>query len=85
MRHSIRILKWIFFIQILFIGISRVYSGAPHIITGTLKYADDTSPALVSFSAYLLKRPSEILTESSPDCGYDGGVWTVQCGSFPSS
>jgi hypothetical protein len=87
MKRSIQISRSIVLAQVFFLLIwsTHVYSGAPHIVSGTLKYTDDTSPVSVSVLAYLTKRPQEKLTESSWECGYNNGIWTIQCGSFPST
>jgi hypothetical protein len=86
MRHSIQLSRFIVFVQILslLIWTRQVHSGAPHIVSGTLKYADDTYPGSVAMTAYLLKRPGETLTESW-GCSYQEGSWTVDCGFFPST
>ena len=39
----------------------------------------------IAFSAYIVGRESEILTEISPGCGYGAGYWQVNVGNFPSS
>ncbi len=82
MKRSIQLSRFIVVIQIFFLLIwkTQAYSGAPHIVSGTLKYANDTSPASVSILAHLVKRPTEVITG-----GYSGGDWTIQCGSFPST
>ena len=86
MRHSTPLPRFVVFVQILLLltWAKQVYSGAPHEVSGTLKYADDTSPGSVSMTAYLLKRPVEILTELW-GCSYQEGSWVVDCGFFPST
>ncbi|HDQ44015.1 MAG TPA: hypothetical protein ENN17_00775, partial [bacterium] len=59
--------------------------GTPHLGYGTLRYADGTTPASVTFSSYVTARPAERLTQSSFGCSYSGGTWTVQVGNFPTA
>jgi hypothetical protein len=66
--------------------------GTPHTVTGPVFYYDGTVPTgsgEVGFSAWILGRPGESLSEWSPGCAsyYDApsGQWLVmvECGSFP--
>jgi len=59
--------------------------GTPHIVYGSMQYADHTLPVSVSFNAYITTRSEDILTESSFDCSYSSGTWYVQCGNFSSA
>ena len=59
--------------------------GTPHIVYGSMQYADHTVPVSVSFNAYITTRSEDILTESSFDCSYSSGTWYVQCGNFSSA
>jgi hypothetical protein len=63
----------------------NVSAGTPHLGYGTLRYSDSSIPSSVTFTAYILSRPGDVLTTSSFDCGYDNGTWYVQCGNFNSS
>ena len=70
-------------VLLLFIaGAGSVLAGVPHLAYGTLRYADGTVPAAVTFNAYVTSRPGDVLTQSSVGCGYTGGTWNVQCGNF---
>lgn len=64
--------------------VSLAISG-PHMIYGTVEYTDGTVPTTIHFGAYVTSRPGEILTENSFDCGYQNGIWYVQCGNFPTA
>jgi hypothetical protein len=79
MRHVVRVVQLLLFILIISfcMKVSQAYSGALHVVTGTLKYADDTYPTSVTFSAYLLKRPGEVLTQSSYGCESFPSSWLV--------
>ncbi|MBN1790240.1 MAG: hypothetical protein JW830_07075, partial [Bacteroidales bacterium] len=64
-----------------------VQAGTMHSVGGTVKYSDNSSPSTVTFTAYILGRSGEILTQSSPGCNYviyfGTGYYQVQVGSFP--
>ncbi len=64
-------------------------AGTPHGVGGTVKYSNLSSPATATFSAYILSRPGEILTQSSAGCSYvlylGIGYYSVQVGNFPTS
>jgi hypothetical protein len=62
-----------------------LHAGTPHVAYGTLRYQDGSTPASATFQAYIIGRSSQVLTQASFGCSYSGGVWSVQCGNFPSA
>ena len=66
-------------------GSFSLVAGTIHTVNGTVKYSDGTSPASVSYQANIVGRSSEILTQTSPGCGYGSGSYFIQCGSFPTN
>ena len=67
--------------------ISQVFAGTPHTAGGTVETSFGSTPAnsSLTFTAYIVGRASETLTESSAGCGYSAGAWWVQCGNFPTN
>jgi hypothetical protein len=59
--------------------------GTTQIEQGNLFSSDSGMPPddCMFFNAYIIARPDEILTQSSPGCGYGSGVWQVNMGNFP--
>jgi hypothetical protein len=53
------------------------------LLGGTVEYPEGGSPAVLRFRASMAGRPAEILTETSPGCGYASGRILIQCGNFP--
>ncbi len=77
----------LFTVMLLFImNQSVLYSGTAHVAYGTVHDSEGLIPADedLSFAAYIITRPSEILTQNSTGCGYNEGLatWTVECGNF---
>ena len=66
----------------LLLSVMSAFSGVPHLVYGTLKDTDGSTPSSATFSAYITSRPADLLTQSSFDCGYSSGSWQVQCGNF---
>ncbi len=62
-------------------------AGTPHTAYGKVFNSNGTVPAdgQITFISYITSRPSEILTQSSPGCGYSFGYWQVQVGNFPTN
>jgi len=62
-------------------------AGTPHTAYGKVFNSNGTVPANgdITFISYITSRPSEILTQSSPGCGYSDGYWQVQVGNFPTN
>ncbi|MBN1895097.1 hypothetical protein JW906_11405, partial [bacterium] len=56
-----------------------------HLVGGTVRYENGTIPASLHFTAFIETRPLEVLTDSSPGCGFQDGYYWVQCASFPTS
>ncbi|MEA3397734.1 MAG: Ig-like domain-containing protein, partial [Chloroflexota bacterium] len=57
----------------------------PHPVAGAITQSDGTTKPLVddlSYSAYIIGRPAEVLTNESPGCKYDGTNWGVDVGNF---
>jgi len=56
----------------------------PHVVYGTVRTSEGAIPAKgeITFRAFITSRPEDVLTESSPGCGYEEGYWFVQCASF---
>lgn len=61
--------------------------GVPQNEGGDVYNFDTTMPGNgeIMFTAYILGRENETLTENSPGCGYENGYWQVNLGNFPSS
>ncbi len=60
-------------------------SEAPHAVWGMYECSDHSSYGIpVHFIANVATRPFERLTESSPGCALQNGIWIVQCGNFSS-
>jgi hypothetical protein len=59
--------------------------GSPLEVFGTILNADGSVPpdSTISFKAYIVSRPAEIQTQTSPGCGYGSGSYQVQLGNFP--
>ncbi|MCP4352976.1 MAG: hypothetical protein GY795_46590 [Desulfobacterales bacterium] len=78
----------IFLVCLTFSGVFPVIAdaGTPHIIYGTLRNSDDSTPSdsSVKFEGYIEGRPGEVLSESDTGCGYAGGIWWIETGNFPS-
>ena len=58
-------------------------------VTFTVIEADDVHPVAITFEAWILERPDEVITETTVGCGYGNptaapGYLVVQCGSFAS-
>lgn len=62
-------------------------AGTPHTAYGKVFNSNGTVPASgeITFVSYITSRPAEILTQSSPGCGYSSGYWQVQVGNFPTN
>lgn len=69
---------------LILLGVPTLYAGTPHMAYGTLKYQDGSTPASATFQAFVTGRSSEVLTQASFGCDYGSGIWSVQCGNFPS-
>ena len=63
---------------------SILTAGTPHAAYGTLRYQNGSTPSSATFQAFITDRPGEVLMQSSFGCGYSDGIWSVQCGNFPS-
>ncbi|MBN2010684.1 InlB B-repeat-containing protein [candidate division KSB1 bacterium] len=74
-----------------FISTYPVYSGTIHTATGTVRLSSGDIPTSgsLTFTAYIVGREGEVITESTdyPANGYDAssGQWWVQCGNFSTS
>ena len=57
-----------------------------HAVVGRIKHSTGSFPEAATFKAYIEGRDTDLLTESSPGCGYDAdtGHWYVQCAHFAS-
>ena len=83
--------RYILYVMLFIVNYSFVVSlhsnGRPHTAYGILQNFDSTTPAVdeIRFNAYILLRPSEILTESSTGCGFESGYWSVSVGNFSSA
>ena len=71
---------------LLFAGSSFAGSLIPHVVYGEIKLPDgvkaDTSTLI--FDAFVIDRPDEVLTESSPGCRINtNSTYVVECSSFP--
>jgi len=64
-----------------------LFAGTPHYATGTVTYSGGSFPSSLTFSAYIVSRPGEILTQASAGCYYNAptGQYAVQCGNFTTS
>jgi len=65
--------------------VMNLHAGTPHLIGGKITYPNGTYPSSsLTFSAYILGRPADILTQSSANCAYypASGNYQVQCGNF---
>ena len=67
------------------VSVMSAFPGVPHLVYGTLKDTDGTTPASATFSAYITSRTADVLTQDDFDCGYSSGSWQVQCGNFDNS
>lgn len=72
-------------ISAVFTSGALLYGGGPHKAYGRLVYENGSAPGSVTFSAYILARPGEVLDQGDFDCGYENGTWYVQCGNFAST
>ena len=61
-----------------------VFAGTPHLVYGTLKNNDGSTPANgeVTFRAFIKSRTGEVLTQNSTGCSYSGGYWNLGVGNF---
>jgi hypothetical protein len=65
--------------------VMNLHAGTPHLIGGKITYPNGSYPSSsLTFSAYILGRPADILTQSSANCAYypASGNYQVQCGNF---
>ncbi|MFC1502625.1 T9SS type A sorting domain-containing protein [bacterium] len=60
------------------------HAGTPHSVFGHIEYQNGSFPDFISLQAYIIDRPTEILTQNSIGCGYESatGQWYIQCGNF---
>lgn len=58
------------------------FSGTPHLSYGNLLNENGSAPAAVTFTAKIIGRPADVLTQDSFGCGYENGIWSVQVGNF---
>jgi len=75
------------FICILFFS-NLVFGAGQHTIFFRIFNQDGSTPGSITFNAYIQSRPNEILTVTSPGCGYGNGYYGsgyayVQSGNFP--
>ena len=61
-------------------GVSQVEQG--RLFTHMNAYPEN---GCVAFNAFIASRPDEILTQDSPGCAYEDGVWQVNPGNFPTA
>ena len=74
-------------------GLSRIIEvtgpagGVSQVEQGQLFTQMETYPEndCVVFNAFIASRPDEILTQDSPGCAYEDGVWQVNPGNFPTA
>jgi|GEM_PF-935517 len=71
-----------FIVFVLGLGLGQAQS--PHNVVGRLTLENGSAPASASFSAYVVGRESDVLTQASVGCGYtsSGGIWWVQTRNF---
>jgi hypothetical protein len=64
--------------------VTNLQAGTPHYATGFVTYSGGGFPSSLTFSAYIVSRPGEVLTQASAGCAYysASGQYAVQCGSF---
>ncbi|OGL49521.1 MAG: hypothetical protein A2161_08775 [Candidatus Schekmanbacteria bacterium RBG_13_48_7] len=72
---------------LLFCGSSFAGSLIPHVVYGEILLPDGITRADTSkliYDAFVIDRPDEVLTESSPGCRVNvNGTYVVECSSFP--
>ncbi len=74
------------FLCIFLLGVFGILNAqVPHLVYGDLLYTSEANPTTASFDAYIIGRQSETLDENSLNCGYQNGIWQVQCGNFPTN
>jgi hypothetical protein len=78
-----RHVRWIKMLMgMLALPLSAAPLSLSHYASGTLAYANGSTPSTAYFSASISSRPGEGLTQASPGCSYSNGAWRIQCGSF---
>jgi hypothetical protein len=72
---------------LIFSGSSFAGSLIPHVVYGEILLPDSVTRADTSnliFDAFIIDRPDEVLTESSPGCRINSnGTYVVECSSYP--
>ena len=63
-------------------GITTPAISSPHLVYGSLRTSTGKIPREISFNAYIVSHPEEVLTQCSPGCSYSKGTWVVQVASF---
>ncbi len=68
----------------LMVPISQAMAGTPHLVFGSISNSNATTPAAadITFNAYIKTRTTDVLTQSSPGCSYDGTTYLVEVGNF---
>lgn len=58
--------------------------GTPHLVYGYVQNEDTSTPdsICIIFKAWIIGG-NDTVTHSDSGCGYNGGVWGVQCSNFP--
>ncbi|MDZ7271601.1 MAG: FG-GAP-like repeat-containing protein [candidate division KSB1 bacterium] len=56
---------------------------SPHRVAGKVRYPNGTIPPVATFTAFKTSYPDEVMTQSSPGCGYSSGSYWIQCENFP--
>jgi len=74
-------------LMLVFCGTSFAGSLIPHVVYGEITLPDGITKADTSkliFDAFVIDRPDEVLTESSPGCRINANsTYVVECSSFP--
>lgn len=72
---------------IILASVTALFAGSPHTVYIELVTTDGIHPDEATFTAWILGRENEVLTETSNGCEYYGsgdlkGTASIQCGSF---
>ncbi|MBN1755351.1 T9SS type A sorting domain-containing protein [bacterium] len=55
---------------------------SPTLLYGRVENIDGSAPEGITFNAYIKGRPEEMLTEVTPGCGYQNGLFGIQAGNL---
>lgn len=75
------------FVLLIGLNCALLFAGQSHNVVGELRSSDGSTPSVsdIEIEAWIISRPNEILTNSSPGCGYGNpvGWWHINIGNFP--